>query len=104
MKKVLVCLILAEAFLALRVLFEAAFLPFTFAFLLLNFTIAFYFVVSATPLISPDKFNLHEEEHSISDINPEHLSRWWDTYKHPLIVKSVNPPNEHSSGSRCTLA
>ena len=100
MKKVLVCLMVAEAFLALRVLLEAAFLPFAFAFLLLSFTIAFYFVVSATPLISPDKFNLHEEEHSISEVNPEHLAKWWDSYKHPLISKSVNPTSE---GSRCRL-
>ena len=104
MKKILVCLIVSESFLTLRVLFEAAFLPFVFSFLLLCMTIAFFFVINATPLISPEKFNLHEEDHSMSEISPEHLSRWWDLYKHPLIAKSVNPPNEHSSGSKCRLA
>jgi hypothetical protein len=103
MRKVLVCLIVSESFLTLRMLFEAALLPFFFSFLLLCFTIAFFFVVNSTPLISPDKFNLHEEDHSISDINPEHLAKWWDSYKHPLIAKSVNPAGDKTTGSKCSL-
>ena len=54
-----------------------------FMLVLLGSTITFFFVLAITPIINPEKFL--DDRH---ELTPEVLSKWWDSYKHPLSVKS----------------
>lgn len=80
---IIIILILSQALVTLRTLLEGAFVPLIFMLVLLGFTITFFFVLAITPIINPEKFL--DDRH---ELTPEVLSKWWDSYKHPLSVKS----------------
>lgn len=47
-------------------------------------------------MISPEKFSLEENQ----DLSGEHISKWWDSFKHPLIVKSSLLAQEEEQSRR----
>ena len=78
---------------------EAAFLPLAFMVVLFSFTLIFFFVLTITPIINPEKFL--DDKH---ELTPEVLSKWWDSYKHPLSVKSSITKLQSVEVNQCSLA
>ena len=92
----MVVLLLAQGIVTLRTLLEGAFLPLAFMVVLLGFTLTFFFVLSITPIINPEKFL--DDRH---ELTPEVLSKWWDSYKHPLSVKSSISKLQSAEVNQC---
>ena len=63
---------------------------------MLGFTLVFLFILSTTPLINPEKF--FDEK---GEVTSQNIIKWWDSYKHPLTVKSSISRSDKTQSSRC---
>lgn len=71
-------------------------MPLAYMVVLLSLSIVFFFVLAITPIINPEKFL--DDKH---ELTPEILSKWWDSYKHPLTVKSSITKKQTTEINQC---
>jgi hypothetical protein len=81
----LVCVIIGQVGMFIRQLFNGSGTSSAFVLILALLTIIFYIFMSNTDLISPEKFPDDE-----GDMNEILTTRWWNYFKHPLIVGSLS--------------
>lgn len=81
----MICVIIGQVGMFIRQLFNGSGTSSAFVLILAILTIVFYVVMSNTDLISPEKFPDDE-----GDMNEIMTTRWWNYFKHPLIVGSLS--------------